>query len=234
MSDLTADVDKMANFPDKLIPTKSPSLPLGPVEYSRQYQDQLNNILRLYFTSIDNLNQGLLGNVGGRFLGSPHGSFYDTETQSDGADTPNPVQLNGTFTGETIGFTVANNDSGNPTRVTAEYPGIYNFQFSLQLQNTDNAQQEVTIWARINGVDVANSATDITVPARKSSSIYGYAVAAWNFVLPLQANDYFELMWASSSALVTIPYKAAQTSPYVRPAIPSTILTVSFVSAIPA
>lgn len=33
----------------------SPSLPLGPEEYSRQYQDQLNNILRLYFNQIQNL-----------------------------------------------------------------------------------------------------------------------------------------------------------------------------------
>lgn len=224
----------MANLPNKLIPLKSPALPLGPVEYSRQYQDQLNNILRLYFTLNDSQSQALLSNVGGRFLSTPHGSFYDTETQSDGADTPNAVQLNSTFVDDTLGFLIQNNASNKPTRVVAEYPGIYNFQFSLQLQNTDNVQHEVTIWARINGIDVADSATDITVPARKSASIYGYAVAAWNFMLPMQGDDYFELMWAATSALVTIPYKAAQTSPYVRPAVPSTILTVAFVSAIPA
>ena len=34
--------------------TKSPALPLAPVEYNRAYQDQLNNILRLYFTQLDN------------------------------------------------------------------------------------------------------------------------------------------------------------------------------------
>lgn len=224
----------MANLPSRLVPLKSPSLPLGPTEYSRQYQDQLNSILRLYFSLVDSQSQALLSNVGGRFLGMPHGSFYDTETQSDGADTPNPVQLNGTFVDDTLGFTIVNNASNKPTRVTAEYPGVYNFQFSLQLENTDNAQHEVTIWPRINGVDVPYSATDVTVPARKSSSIYGYAVAAWNFVLPMQGGDYFELIWAATSALVTIPYKEAQTSPYVRPAVPSTILTVTFVSAIPA
>lgn len=224
----------MANLPDRLIPLRSPALPLGPTEYSRQYQDQLNSILRLYFSLIDSQSQALLSNIGGRFLAMPHGSFYDTETQSDGADTPNAVQLNSTFVEDTLGFSIANNANGNPTRVTAEYPGIYNFQFSLQLENTDNAQHEVTIWPRINGVDVPNSATLITVPARKSASIFGYAVAAWNFVLSMQGGDYFELMWATTSTLVTIPYSAAQTSPYVHPAVPSTILTVSFVSAIPA
>lgn len=224
----------MANLPNRLAPFRSPALPLATTEYSRQYQDQLNSILRLYFSLIDSQSQSLLSNTGGRFLSTPHGSFYDTETQSDGANTPNAVQLNGTFVTDTLGFSVANNAANRPTRVTAEYPGIYNFQFSLQLENTDNAQHEVTIWPRINGVDVPNSATLVTVPARKSASIFGYAVAAWNFVLSMQGEDYFELMWATTSTLVTIPYSAAQTSPYAHPAVPSTILTVSFVSAIPA
>lgn len=33
--------------------TKSPALPIAPVEYSRAYQDQLNNVLRLYFSQLD-------------------------------------------------------------------------------------------------------------------------------------------------------------------------------------
>lgn len=34
--------------------TKSPNLPIAPVQYSQQYQDQLNNVLRLYFAQLDN------------------------------------------------------------------------------------------------------------------------------------------------------------------------------------
>ena len=34
--------------------TQSPNLPIAPVEYSQQYQDQLNNVLRLYFSQLDN------------------------------------------------------------------------------------------------------------------------------------------------------------------------------------
>jgi hypothetical protein len=34
--------------------TRSPNLPIAPVEYSQQYQDQLNNVLRLYFSQLDN------------------------------------------------------------------------------------------------------------------------------------------------------------------------------------
>jgi hypothetical protein len=31
----------------------APNLPLAPDEYNRQYQDQLNNVLRLYFNRVD-------------------------------------------------------------------------------------------------------------------------------------------------------------------------------------
>jgi len=34
--------------------TASPSLPIAPTEYSPRYQEQLNNILRLYFAQLDN------------------------------------------------------------------------------------------------------------------------------------------------------------------------------------
>ena len=34
--------------------TKAPNLPIAPVAYSQQYQDQLNNVLRLYFAQLDN------------------------------------------------------------------------------------------------------------------------------------------------------------------------------------
>ena len=34
---------------------KAPLLPLAPVQYDRGYQDSLNNILRQYFGTIDNL-----------------------------------------------------------------------------------------------------------------------------------------------------------------------------------
>lgn len=37
--------------------SKAPNLPIAPVEYSQQYQDQLNNAFRLYFAHLDNFTQ---------------------------------------------------------------------------------------------------------------------------------------------------------------------------------
>ena len=41
-----------------LLTSKAPNLPIAPVDYSQQYQDQLNNALRLYFNQLDNFTQG--------------------------------------------------------------------------------------------------------------------------------------------------------------------------------
>jgi hypothetical protein len=34
--------------------TSAPNLPIAPSEYDQRYQDQLNNVLRLYFLQLDN------------------------------------------------------------------------------------------------------------------------------------------------------------------------------------
>ncbi len=107
--------------------------------------------------------------------------------------------------------------------------GIYNLQFSAQFKNTANEQHDATIWFRVNGVDLPNSATQITVPARKTANIYGYSVAAWNLFLDLNANDYVQLIWVPTDVAVTLEHLPASLSP-AYPAIPSIILTMQQVS----
>ena len=112
-----------------------------------------------------------------------YGAFSSTADQTGSVSAGTAM----TFTGTDIadGVTLA---SGS--HLVVPNTGKYNLQFSAQLQNTDNAQNDVTIWFRINGVDVPNSATQITVPARKSAGIYGFAVAAWNIFLDMTAGQY--------------------------------------------
>lgn len=220
----------MAISVTNIVTSKSPALPQATVEYSRLYQDQYNSILRLYFNTLDGINSALLASSGARFLSTPHGSFYSIQSQTATANTATTITLNQTVADDTLDFSIENDGAARPTEITAAYTGKYNIQFSLQLQNTDTTQHEVDIWFRVNGTDVPNSNTTITVPARKNASIFGFAVAAWNFFVTLNAGDYAELVWAPSSTLVTIPYNAAVA---LHPATPSVIVTVSFVSRIP-
>lgn len=128
-----------------------------------------------------------------------------------------------TFTSTDIadGVTLA---SGS--RLTVPNDGIFNIQFSAQFQNVENSQQDATIWFRINGTDVDNSATQITVPARKSAGIYGYSVAAWNIFLNMTAGQYVEIIWLPTIATLNIQALPVSVSP-AYPAIPSVIATVN-------
>lgn len=143
-----------------------------------------------------------------------YGVFYDTTTQTAAAiNTAYAVTLNTTQTS----FGVY---TGTPTsRIYVDRPTLYNFQFSLQLNKSSSNAKNVFIWARINGVDVANSATKVTLGGNSAAS-----VAAWNFVLEMNAGDYFELMWSTDDTGCVIQ---ANTSSAPVPEIPSVIMTVT-------
>lgn len=115
------------------------------------------------------------------------------------------------------------------SQITVPNTGIYDLQFSAQLKNIDNTQHEAVIWFKVNGSDLANSGTTITIPARKTSNIYGYAVAAWNIFLNLNSADYVEIYWLPSSTQVTLEHLPASVTP-AYPAIPSVIVSVQQVA----
>jgi hypothetical protein len=115
------------------------------------------------------------------------------------------------------------------SRITVGYSGLYNLQFSAQLENQDNAQHNVSIWFSKNGNNIAKSNSEFTVPSRKTSVIFGNIIAALNFYLELAKDDYVELKWSATSTLIVMPNVAAQTSP-TRPATPSVIATIQYLS----
>lgn len=119
------------------------------------------------------------------------------------------------------GVTVNNDGSGNPTKVTIATAGVYNFQFSAQLNKSagGGSAADVYIWARLDGVDVPETNTRVTLQGANV-----YTVAAWNLMLNVTAGQYFQLMWGSTDANVVIQYI---TSPTIGPIVPSVILTVN-------
>jgi len=149
------------------------------------------------------------------------GSFYDTTTQTAAAANTAYAMTYNSFDPANTGVTVV---SGS--RITVASAGTYNIQFSAQLDRTNSGTDQVNIWLRKNGSDVANSDTVVTVDG---SANVAKRVPAWNFVVAASTNDYYELMWSTTDAQVRILAQTAQTSP-VRPAIPSIILTVTQVT----
>jgi hypothetical protein len=146
-----------------------------------------------------------------------YGTFHDTTTQTAAATntayalTFDTTELsNGVVRGSTTSHIITYNT------------GVYDFQFSIELTKASAALAYAYVWYRINGVDVANSATRVALAGSSSDT-----VAAWNFVVQMNSGDYFQLMWAVNNT--GIQARAAAATAFC-PAIPSIILTVTQVT----
>jgi hypothetical protein len=218
-----------------LRPPKAPNLLVAPIVYDQRYIDQLNNALRLYFNQIDNGMGFLLSDSGGASLSLPHIAASDNADQlATATNTPTEVKWDTLESG--LGWTL-----NAPGTATAGVAGVYTIRYSLQLANTDNAQHDAAVWLKVNNVDVPRSTTIFTVPARKSAGVFSYVCAYSEATFQVETGDTIALYWATNQAYsispatagVYIEYLAAQASPYARPAVPSAIGSITFVSRLP-
>jgi hypothetical protein len=157
-----------------------------------------------------------------------YGAFQDNTTQTAvSINTAYAVKLN--TTDLTNGVSVVNNISANPTIVKIANAGIYNIQFSLQLEKTGGSGNMIAdIWLRKNGVNLDGTTGKVVLTGSANASPI---VAAWNYLVAVSSGDSLELMWATSNDNVVIKATSA-TAPH--PSIPSAILTVTQQSGIMA
>ena len=148
------------------------------------------------------------------FKRSRYGSFYDTTTQTATViNTATEITFNTTDLSRGVYI-------GTPTsRVYVDTEGIYNFQTSIQLDSTVATAQEFYLWFRLNGADVANSASQARVQGNNAE-----VFLALNYFFNLKAGDYVELMFSVSNLGVQL-LASGPVAPH--PGIPSIILTVA-------
>lgn len=206
----------------------APNLPLAPVQYTPQYIDQLNNVLRLYFNRLDAILGQLQtgsGSIDGSGVRFPYGAFSDFTSQTTTANTATLMALSVTDFSNSVVL-----DTGSKIKVTK--PGIYNLQFSVQVQNADNAPHDIFIWLKQNGTDITGSTGKVGLPARKNPGDPFHDIKGWNYFLSMNADDYVQIYWSTTNALVTIEHYAASGTP-TKPSTASVVATLSFVSALP-
>ena len=116
------------------------------------------------------------------------------------------------------GISIANNGSGNPTRITFAAAGTYAIMPSIQFKNTDTNDHDATIWFRKNGTDIANSATIVNIPKAADGGATFFQIVFYETVT---AGQYIEIMWLPENTAVTLDYIAAGS---IAPAAPSVIL----------
>ena len=147
-----------------------------------------------------------------------YGSFYDTTTQLNPvANIPRSMSLN--TTDITNGVSVSGSSSPFNTYIKVTNAGVYNIQFSAQLIKTDSGTDYVDIWLRRNGVDLLDSATNVTLIGNNDRQ-----VAAWNWFATAGAGDYYQIMWASADTNTQL---LAEPATGVHPGIPSVIVTAN-------
>ena len=212
--------------------TKAPALALTPTQFSQVHFDLFNNQLRVYFNTLDAFTAILSNADGGSSLSFPHIAASDSTDQvATGNDTPTVIKWNTLDSG--LGWTL-----NSPGSATAGYSGVYTIRYSLQFVNTANAIHSAVVWLKVNGVDLANSATEFSVPARKSALVPSFVCGYSEATFEINSGDEIELYWATDLAGnpttptngVYIYADPVQVTPYARPAIPSAIGSITFVS----
>lgn len=192
----------------------SPNYPTAPSQYNRQFMDQFVNVIRINTNTLTNA------------INAPKvfGSFYSTVQQNNASATAvNLMTVNNVV----VSYGTVVRAPGS--RFYVAESGIYNIQFSAQFDKTAAAAADIYIWIRQNGIDVPYSAGKVVLQGSAAE-----LVPAWNLILQLSANDYFELAWSSTDTNVHVSASLPITGPPAIPGIPSVILTVCWVSNIPA
>lgn len=228
---------------------RAPALPIPGGMYEQRQQAELIRALRLYFNILDSLTpqqaQSYTANefIGGSFAGNridggtisgfgsgmevPYAMLMSDQDQgSAGITSENIVTLNRIIFSD--GINVENN-----SRITFAYSGQYLVTARFQFANRGNAPAEFEIWAKNTGVNYSLSNTRFDIAARKSLSVYSHVTANISGIFTVTNGEYLEFAWWSDGADMYIEHYAAGTSP-TRPEIASVIVTISFLSALPA
>lgn len=209
--------DKYAKL-EQYVRAPQPSLPESQIKY-------LQEELRKLEVSL----QGAYGALtsAGPYIKVPHALLMSDQDQvSAGTTSQNLVSFNVPVVG--TGVTVESN-----SRLKFSNPGYYLITMRLQFANRGNSAQEIEVWAKNTGDNYPLSGSRFDIAARKSTDVWSHITASISGVFDVQdiSTDYLEMAWWSDGADVVLETYPEGTSP-ARPAIPSVILTATFISGL--
>ena len=148
-----------------------------------------------------------------------YGAFYDTTLQTNaGISTWNFVKIGNTYSSN--GVSIASTD-----RITFAYGGVYAINYEMHFRNTVTSIQNVDVWFRKNGSDIANSNSSFNIDA-KGTGPDGLLCAAVQYIVNVNANDYVQILWNGNHAGIALTTTAAQASPTI-PVSPSVVVGVT-------
>jgi hypothetical protein len=202
----------------------APNLPLAPMDYNRQYVDQLNNVLRLYFNRLDAILAQLRtsDDIDPANINFPNGLFFNTADQTLAAiNTGYPITFNQTYLNNFVALQTA-----STSKIEVAVAGVYNFQLSAQLKSTNASAKDVQIWIKRGTTTIGYSGHRYTIEGSDN-----HMNVNWIFDIDLAVGEYIEMYWGANDTNVTMEAIAAS-APY--PAVASAVMAVNFVARLPS
>jgi len=141
---------------------------------------------------------------------------FSTTDQTGSVSAATAIKLENTSFG--AGISITNDGGGNPTRITFAAAGTYMLAPSIQFANSTAADHDATFWFRLNGTNIANSASVVNIPKAADGGAMFAQIVIYEQVT---AGQYIEIMWLPENVGVTVDFTAAGA---IAPAIPSVIL----------
>jgi hypothetical protein len=212
-------------------------IPNPPSDYDAQYMRQVIRVIETYFSQLDSrAGNNAETYTADYFYGSgihitlPYGQFQSQTDQTAAA-----IDIAYAVTYDVSDFLDGVTLSSG-SRLTVPDAGVYVVSYSIQFKNTTNGIQDIDIWLRKNGTDIADTNSRFSIPARKSTGDPSHLIAVTPVMVELAANDYIQIMWHVTDTGVSIEqYPAVAYSVGVTPAIPATpsvLVQVEFMSEI--
>jgi hypothetical protein len=204
----------------RLQKTPPPALPYAVPAYSPSYIDQLLKVLRLYFSRVSEVLNGITGTNGGQYIDCPNGLFFNTADQTLAAiNTAYPVVFNTTYLNNAVSVV-------SSSQITVTVGGVYNLQYTGQVLTTSASSKTLYLWVRRNGTNIGFSTRAYTLDVNNSLSEITFA-----FNIDLDADEYVELVVSKDALGIQLE---AQTASAPHPGIPSSVLSVNFIAPLPS
>ena len=150
-----------------------------------------------------------------RYGHSDHAAYYTTATYTAAAaNTAYPINWENTAYEQHVDI-----DGTYPSRIVFQHAGIYQIDFSCELQSTNNSAKSVYIFPRVNGVDIPYSTIKHSIKDSGESK-----VVSRSGIFTVSDGDYLEAMYAVTDTALRIQGSAATA---FAPAAPSASIVIS-------
>ena len=210
---LALQIDKVNNIPDSLKILSKASIQALSLKLDKKDTASLSNRINQKLNKGEITASELAVGLGFLPLEIYFGAFADTARQMALTNTATAVKWR-----DTIGLNqtaIGLNTSLDPTRLLVVKSGTYLVQYSLQVSNSQVANDEISVWIRRNGAAYPNTLRQFSTGAVGVKNIF-----SGQTMMVFGEDDYLELFFSVKHNQTQLLKTSSLTNPS-RPATPS-------------